>query len=134
TVAGQVERQFQTGAISHTIIVAADAEREHFDAEDTAFGGATDQSRHRSHHALTGEWRAAGGPLVADVALRHDFFSTFRDATTLRGSLLAHLGGGFSVAGSYGEGIAQPTFFDLYGGFPGLFAGNPALKPETSRG
>ena len=38
------------------------------------------------------------------------------------------------MAGSYGEGIAQPTFFDLYGFFPGSFVGNPDLKPEASRG
>ena len=44
------------------------------------------------------------------------------------------LGGGFAVAGSYAEGIAQPTFFDLYGFFPGSFVGNPSLKPESSRG
>ena len=46
----------------------------------------------------------------------------------------SELGGGFAVAGSYAEGIAQPTFFDLYGFFPGNFAGNPSLKPESSRG
>ena len=28
---------------------------------------------------------------------------------------------GFALAGSYGEGIAQPTFFDLYGFFPNNF-------------
>jgi hypothetical protein len=52
----------------------------------------------------------------------------------MRASLLGELGGGVSVAGSYGEGIAQPTFFDLYGFFPGSFVGNPALRPEQSRG
>ena len=52
----------------------------------------------------------------------------------MRASVLAKVGGGFSLAGSYGEGIAQPTFFDLYGFFPGSFVGNPALKPESSRG
>ena len=39
-----------------------------------------------------------------------------------------------ALAGIYGEGIAQPTFFDLYGFFPGSFVGNPSLKPERSRG
>ncbi|MGQ0558264.1 MAG: TonB-dependent receptor, partial [Sphingosinicella sp.] len=34
----------------------------------------------------------------------------------------------------YGEGIAQPTFFDLFGFFPGTFVGNPFLVPEHSRG
>ena len=52
----------------------------------------------------------------------------------MRGSALLALGGGVSVAATYGEGIAQPTFFDLFGFFPGSFAGNPSLRPETSRG
>jgi vitamin B12 transporter len=61
-------------------------------------------------------------------------FNRFKDTTSLRGSLLAELGSGFGLAGSYAEGIAQPTFFDLYGFFPGSFVGNPSLKPESSRG
>jgi vitamin B12 transporter len=44
------------------------------------------------------------------------------------------VGAGFSVAVSYSEGIAPPTFFDLFGFFPGSFVGNPSLKPESSRG
>ena len=52
----------------------------------------------------------------------------------MRASLLTKVGGGFAVTGSYAEGIAQPTFFDLYGFFPGSFFGNPSLKPESSRG
>ena len=44
------------------------------------------------------------------------------------------MGHGFTLAGSYAEGIAQPTFFDLYGFFPGSFLGNSSLKPESSRG
>jgi vitamin B12 transporter len=61
-------------------------------------------------------------------------FNRFKDATSVRASLLAEAGGGFALAGSYAEGIAQPTFFDLYGLFPGKFVGNPSLKAESSRG
>jgi vitamin B12 transporter len=61
-------------------------------------------------------------------------FNRFRDATSVRASLLANLGSGFAVTGAYAEGIAQPTFFDLYGFYPGSFAGNSSLKPESSRG
>jgi vitamin B12 transporter len=61
-------------------------------------------------------------------------FNRFRDATTLRASLLANVGGGVALTTAYAEGIAQPTFFDLYGFFPGNFVGNPSLKPESSRG
>ncbi|MES2326782.1 MAG: TonB-dependent receptor [Pseudomonadota bacterium] len=133
-VSVQVERNFTTGSVVHRLIVAADTERETFHARDTAFGGFTDQDRKRSHDSITGEWRADGKQVTGDVAVRRDLFNRFKDATSVRASLLGQLGGGFSLAGSYAEGIAQPTFFDLYGFFPGNFVGNPDLKPESSRG
>ena len=134
TVDVQVQNRFDTGSIKHRLILAFDHESEDFRARDVNSGGATNQDRDRKHSALTVEWRADAGPLTADVALRRDAFNRFKDATTLRASLLADVGDGFSVAGSYGEGIAQPTFFDLYGFFPNSFIGNPSLKPEYSRG
>jgi vitamin B12 transporter len=133
-LSAQLERRFATGPVTNRLIVAADAERETFHARDIAFGGFTDQDRSRSHDSITAEWRADAKIIVGDVAIRHDSFNRFKNATTVRASLLGQLGGGFSVAGSYAEGIAQPTFFDLYGFFPGNFVGNPDLKPESSRG
>ena len=119
----------------HQLIAAVESEREEFEARDTAFGGFTDQDRSRNHNSVTIEWRGNGlGPIDAGVAIRHDQFSKFKDATSLRASLRANLGSGWAVAAGYGEGIAQPTFFDLYGFFPGSFVGNPDLKPESSRG
>jgi vitamin B12 transporter len=134
TVDAQVERAFSTGAVRHRLILAAEAERETFRARDTIYGGATDQDRTRNHNAVTAEWRASAAAFTGDLALRRDMFNRFSDATSLRASLLARLGGGFAVAGSYSEGISQPTFFDLYGFFPGNFSGNPSLRPESSRG
>ena len=134
TLGAQVQHHFVTGAIGHEIIVAGDTERETFHARGIVAGFSTDQDRSRTHHALTVEWRAATKGLTGDVAVRRDMFNRFKDATSLRASLLAQLGSGFSIAGSYAEGIAQPTFFDLFGFFPGDFVGNPDLKPESSRG
>ncbi|HEX5257556.1 MAG TPA: TonB-dependent receptor [Sphingomicrobium sp.] len=131
---GQLQYRFDTGAITNTGIVALEHETEHFHARDTVFGGASDQDRARTHNSITAEWRSELAPIVVDVALRHDMFSSFKDATTVRASALADIGDGFSVAGSYSEGIAPPTFFDLFGFFPGSFVGNPSLKPESSRG
>ena len=131
TFEGQVEHRFGNGDIDHRLILAFDQEHEQFRARGSV---ATEQDRGRNHRAATVEWRSDAGPLTADVALRRDWFNRFKDATTVRASLLARLGGGFSVAGSYGEGIAQPTFFDLYGFSPGSFEGNPALKPERAHG
>ena len=133
-VSAQIERRFATGSIAHVLIAAADLERETFHARDTIYGGFSNQDRGRNHEALTFEWRGETKPVTADLAVRRDMFNRFKDATSLRASLLARVGGGFSVAGSYGEGIAQPTFFDLYGFFPNNFLGNPSLRPESSRG
>lgn len=131
-VNAQLQHRFSTGPIRHIIIAAADAERETFTARDPV--GFTDQDRSRSHQSITLEWRGEMKPLTGDVAVRRDIFNRFKDATSLRASLLAQIGSGFALAGSYAEGIAQPTFFDLYGFFPGSFVGNPSLKPESSRG
>jgi len=132
TFDAQVQHRFATGPLNHVLIAAADAEHETFKARDPS--GFTDQDRSRNHESLTLEWRAETKAVTGDVAVRRDIFDRFRDATSVRASLLARVGGGFSVAGSYAEGIAQPTFFDLYGFFPGSFVGNPSLKPESSRG
>jgi vitamin B12 transporter len=134
TVSAQGLYRFSTGALAHTAIVAVEHDRERLHSSDTNFGGATNQDRRRDHQAATAEWRAETGPFVADLAVRHDRFSAFEDATTVRASALLGVGGGFSVAGGYSEGIAQPTFFDLFGSFPGSFVGNPGLKPERSSG
>lgn len=133
-VSAQVERRFTTGPVAHLLIAAAELEHETFHARDTIYGGLSDQDRSRNHEALTFEWRGEAKAVIGDFAVRRDIFNRFKDATSLRASLLARVGGAFSVAGSYGEGIAQPTFFDLYGFFPNNFLGNPSLKPESSRG
>jgi vitamin B12 transporter len=130
----QVERRFRTGAVEQQVIAAGDLERETFHARDTIYGGFSNQDRDRNHEALTFEWRGETKALTGDVAVRRDMFNRFKDATSIRASLLARVGGSFSVAGSYGEGISQPTFFDLYGFFPNNFLGNESLKPESSRG
>jgi vitamin B12 transporter len=134
TASGQLQYRFATGAADHIAIVAFDDDREGFHARDIIYFGASDQDRHRSHDAVTAEWRTELAPVAADVAVRHDAFSAFKDTTTVRASALVALGGGISAAASYSEGIAQPTLFDLYGFFPGSFVGNADLKPESSKG
>jgi vitamin B12 transporter len=124
-----------TGAIEHKLIVAGDYEHERFVAGDQQFGGATNQRRTRDRGAVVAELRSAlGDRITTDIAVRHDSFGGFRDATTLRAAVVGRLAGPLSALLSYGEGIARPTFFDLFGFFPGSFAGNPAIRPERSRG
>ena len=119
----------------HLLIAAVEHQAEDFRARDTAFFGATEQDRGRSLTALVGEWRAEWSPaLVTDLAVRRDAFSAFADATTWRASILVRPTARLALHAAYGEGIAQPSFFDLYGFFPGAFVGNPDLRPERSRG
>ena len=115
----------------HQLIAAVESERETFEVR----GDFPHQDQSRHHESVALEWSAQElGPVSANVAVRHDIFSEFKDATTFRAALRADLGQGFALAGSYGEGIAQPSFFDLFGFFPPTFVGNPDLKPEFSRG
>ncbi|WP_158581911.1 TonB-dependent receptor plug domain-containing protein [Sphingomonas edaphi] len=119
----------------HRFIAALETETEKFHARDENSFGLTNQDRSRRHHSLTAEWRGGSfGPISADVAVRHDQFSRFKDATSLRAAMKVNFTEGMTVIATYGEGIAQPTFFDLYGYFPGFFVGNPSLRPEKSRG
>lgn len=120
---------------SHHLTGAIEQEAEDFRAEDRAFAGMTDQHKSRELTALVGQWRAEWSPwLTTDVAVRHDDFSAFDDATTARASVLLRPARQWTMHAAYGEGIAQPTFYDLHGFFPGSFVGNPALKPESSTG
>src|SRR5262249_19632884 len=75
----QAERRFTTGTITHTLIAAADAERESFHARDTIYGGFTDQDRTRDHESVTLEWRGESRRFTGDLAVRRDTFSRFQD-------------------------------------------------------
>ena len=101
-----------------------------------AFGGFTNQDQSRHHQSIALEWRGDGsraGQRRRRGPPRHILALQGRDHLPRRrsGPILA---AEFRVAGNYGEGIAQPSFFDLFGFFPGSFIGNPELKPESSRG
>ena len=134
-IGGHIVHRFAVSGTRHTLVAAVEREDETFRASDVEFGGLSDQRRTRGRTAYVGEWRAEwGGLLSTDVAVRRDNFNRFAPATTFRAGAVLHVAPGLSLRGSYGEGISQPTFYDLYGFFPGSFVGNPNLQPERSRG
>lgn len=134
-IGGKLIRRFALAGGRHSLIAAVEREEESFAALDQAVFFAPDQRRSRGRTAYVGEWRAEWGRSVSsDVAIRRDDFNRFEDATTVRAGLVARPAPFLRLHASYGEGIAQPTFFDLYGFDPTSFAGNPALTPERSRG
>jgi len=129
TIGGQISKERG----DHRATVAAEHQAEDFRARDQVFFGATDQDRSRRLDAAVAEWEADWQPwLTTNIALRHDRFSAFRDATTARAAVTVKPARRISLTGTYGEGIAQPGFYDLFGFFPGSFIGNPALRPERS--
>jgi vitamin B12 transporter len=131
TAAAQLTKQLG----GHLFTLAVDHQAERFRARDQIYFGATDQDRSRELTALVGQWHADWTKrLATDLAIRRDRFSAFADATTLRAGVTVKPVPELSLFASYAEGIAQPTFYDLYGFFPGSFTGNAALKPERSTG
>jgi len=133
TVSGQFGRDLRLGGTTQRLTLAVEHEDEHFRARDDQYFGATNQNRSRKLTGYIAEWRAEWNKaIVTDVAVRRDDFSAFVDATTVRASVLVRLNDHVRLHGAYGEGIAQPTFYDLFGFFPGSFVGNPSLTPEES--
>ena len=119
----------------HLLTVAAEHQAERFRARDEVYFGATRQDRSRALTALVGEWEARwSSKLKTELAVRHDRFSAFADATTVRAGITLDPIRRVQLYAGYGDGIAQPTFYDLHGFFPGSFTGNPALRPERARG
>ncbi|HEX8511538.1 MAG TPA: TonB-dependent receptor [Allosphingosinicella sp.] len=134
-IGGKLVRRFSAGGSSHVLIAAAEREDESFAALDQAVFFAPDQRRSRGRTAFVGEWRAQwGSALSTDLAVRHDDFNRFEDSTNLRAAVVGRPLDRLRLHAAYGEGIAQPTFFDLYGFDPTSFIGNPDLRPERSRG
>ena len=70
------------------------------------------------------------------TSVRHDNNDRFSDATTARATLNYQLDASATthLHFSIGQGVANPTFFELFGFIPSAFQGNPDLKPESSQG
>lgn len=119
----------------HRLTGLVDFERETYEREDTGFGGATNASEAFESISFAGEYSVSTGGLDLAASARHDDNrSRFDDATTWRvGVSYALEGTGGRVRASFGTGVKNPTFTELFGFFPDSFIGNPDLKPEESR-
>jgi vitamin B12 transporter len=96
---------------------------------------AQNQTQTNNSTGIAGEYRVRlPSHTAVSASVRRDLNSLFQDATTYRFTVAQPVGGGISLRASYGKGVANPTFFELFGFIPGQFDPNPALKPEESRG
>lgn len=126
---------FSIGAAENRVTAAFDWKRETYLNVALAAPGPENERRRLHNRGLVLAYDAVWRNFAFGAAYRYDDNSRFRDAETYR--LQASLGLGESgarIRGAYGTGIKNPTNFELFGFNPTRFIGNPALKPESSRG
>lgn len=123
------------GPTSHRLTALAQTQEQGFRSRDREFGGATDQDRRRRQDSVAAEWRAElPGRASLQASIRHDWNDRFSDATTGRIAGAALMGDGLTLSAGWGEGVADPSFTEQFGFFPGSFIGNPDVRPERQRG
>ena len=115
----------------HQLTFAADWERERFrndDPFDSAFTG----RRSIENIGIAGEYRFASERFDFSAAVRDDINDRFADETTFRVGAGIDASEDTRLRASYGTGIKNPGFFELFGFFDGRFIGNAELSPERS--
>jgi vitamin B12 transporter len=116
------------------LIVGVDAMHEQGENRDT-FGNTPVYRESRSNTGAYAGWQVTNGAFDSEVSLRTDNNSLFDRQTTGSAATGWRFNNAFRVFASYGEGFRGPTLNEQYSpGFGGLFAGNPDLQPEKSRG
>jgi vitamin B12 transporter len=126
---------FKTGPADNRITGAIEHERQSFASIDVDPTALSNQRRSRNQTSVIGEYRfGIGEVFAASTSLRYDSNTQYGDSTTFRTTAALALPQGVRAHASYGEGVNDPGFFDLYGFFPAFFVGNPDLVPEKSRG
>ncbi len=121
-------------AMDHTVTLYAEYTHETFTNEFAGVAGAT-QKQSNDSTSVAGEYLLAlDQRYFLTGSLRHDNNDLFKNATTYRITLAYQPPKtGTRVHSSFGTGVKNPGFFDLFGFAPPFF-GNPNLNPESSIG
>lgn len=115
----------------HSVTLAAEREEENV-VSRSAF---LDVDRDVANVGYVAEYRLdLLDSIYVSLAGRHDDADLFDDARTYRiTGAYEHAPWGTRFHASYGEGVKNPTIFELFG-FASGFRGNPNLSPETATG
>tara|TARA_R110002096_G_scaffold43420_13_gene117098 strand:- start:479 stop:2359 length:1881 start_codon:yes stop_codon:yes gene_type:complete len=122
------------GEIEHRLTGLVEYEQDRT-SNDAGPGSLANQSQDLSSTAFAFDYGLGRGPLDLTASARHESNQRFEDALTWRAGLawaFDSVGGRLRLSG--GEGVKNPGVFELFGYYPAYFIGNPALKPERSRG
>jgi len=125
---------WQAGEIEHRLTGLIEFERASFESF-SGVGSGSNQSPETENTAAAFDYRLSRGPARLSASLRQDWNNRFEDAVTWRvGGAWQFDDNGGRARISIGEGVKNPGIYELFGFFPGFFAGNPNLTPERSRG
>jgi len=122
------------GEIEHRLTGLVEYEQDQT-SNNAGPGSLANQSQDLASTAFALDYGLGQGPFDLTLSARHESNQRFEDALTWRAGLawtFDNLGGRLRLSG--GEGVKNPGVFELFGYFPTYFIGNPALKPERSRG
>jgi len=143
TGVNSLELRFRTSVLlgraapqHHRLTLAVDHEDTDFRQRGitTPFG---DPNQDQSYHDTGYAAEYVGQPLEGlswTLSGRLDDFSDFDSVFTWQLAASYHLTQGFKIRGSAGTGSKAPTFTERFGFYADYFVGNPALKPEKSKG
>jgi vitamin B12 transporter len=126
---------FDAGAAKNRVTAAFDWKRETYLNVPLATPGPQNRLRKSVNRGVVLAYDFTAHRLSFGVSYRADDNRRFRDAHTYRAQASYRLNEiGTRLRGSFGTGIKNPTNIELFGFNPTSFIGNPALKPERSRG
>lgn len=127
---------FGSATAFHTLTLALEHEQEEFSQRGDSPDAPQNQDQDIDTSGVIGEYRLdLNEQLFLSGSLRYDDNDRFADETTYRLTAAYLLpASGTRLHASYGTGVKNPTFTELFGFFPGSFVGNPDLEPEKSRG
>ena len=108
-------------------------EQRRFRNFSASFVGANHRAKDQQRSQFI-EYLLRMGQRSFSISARHDNNQRFANLTTWRVTATQAITATTRAHASWGEGSANPTFFELFGFIPDSFLGNPDLKPETSRG
>lgn len=126
-------RRYDQGFVEHAVTVGLQYEERSFRNISADYPSANHDAKDRQRSQFI-EYLLQGDTQALSLSLRHDNNERFANLTTWRVTASRILNEQLRVHSSWGEGSANPTFFELFGFIPDSFAGNASLKPEQSKG
>ncbi len=126
-------RRYDGGTVEHAVTIGLQYEERQFRNINAGTPSANHEAQDRQRSQFI-EYLLQGDAQALSISLRHDNNERFANLTTWRVTASRIINEQLRVHSSWGEGSANPTFFELFGFIPDSFVGNANLEPERSKG